>query len=80
MGPNTSMLRSAYNISWRDHPTIHQIYGKLPRLTTVVRQRRLMLAGHVARHNEPAGKLLIWCPEESRRVGRPKTTLKMILE
>ena len=39
-----------------------------------------MLAGHVARHNEPAGKLMIWFPEESRRVGRPKTTIKMILE
>lgn len=74
------MLRRIYNISWQQHATIQQIYGNLPRITSVVRQRRLKLAGHVSRHNEPAGKLITWLPDAPRRVGRPYVTLKLIIE
>ena len=56
-GTYTRMLRSAFDISWKNHPTIPEIYGKLPHISNVVRRRRLALAGHVSRHNEPAGKL-----------------------
>ena len=79
-GTYTRMLRAAYNISWRRHPTNRFLYGSLPRITDVVRRRRLALAGHVTRHNEPAGKLLLWTPDSKRRVGRPYVTLKSIIE
>ena len=38
------------------------------------------MAGHVSRHNEPAGRVLLWEPDERRRVSRPKITLKQVLE
>ena len=39
-----------------------------------------MLAGHGARHNDPAKTLLFWTPEECRRRGRPSITLKDVLQ
>ena len=58
-GTYTRMLRAAYNISWRRHPKNKSLYGSLPRVSDVVRRRRLALAGHVTRHGEPAGRLLL---------------------
>ena len=55
-GEYTKMLRAIYNLSWMDHPTNASVYGSLPRISEVVRCRRLALAGHTARHNEPAGR------------------------
>ena len=57
------MVRSVYDISSRKHLTIKQIYGNIPRITSVVRQRRLKLEDHVSRHNEPARKLIAWRPD-----------------
>ena len=37
-----------------------QEYGSRPLITTIVRQRRLRLAGHVTRHDEDANKVLPW--------------------
>ena len=79
-GTYTRMLRTAYNISWRRHPTNKYLYGSLPCISDVVKRRRLSLAGHVTRHNEPAGRLLLWTPDAKRRVGRPYVTLKSIIE
>ena len=79
-GTYTRMLRLAYNISWKSHPTNKSLYGTLPRVSETVRQRRLSLAGHVSRHEEPAGKLLLWTPNAKRRIGRPYVTLKSIIE
>ena len=59
--------------------TNRQLYGQIPKASTTVRQRRLALAGHVFRHDEPAGRLLFWSPEETRRRGRPNTTFKVVL-
>ena len=75
-GNYTRMLRRAYNISWKSHPTNKSLYGNLPKISSVVRSRRLALAGHTFRHDEPAAKLLLWSPQIKRRVGRPKFTLK----
>jgi len=74
------MLRTAYDISWKSHLINKSLYGSLPLVSDVVRWKRLALAGHVARHDEPAGRLLLWCPEAKRRVGRPFVTLKAIIE
>ena len=79
-GTYTRMLRLAYNISWKNHPTKKSLYGSLPRVSNIVRQRRLALVGHASRHNEPAGKPLLWTPDAKRRVGRPFITLKSIIE
>ena len=73
------MLRTIY-ISWRDHITNKLLYGHLPRISTVVKRRRLALAGHVSCHNEPAELVLLWSPEVKRRVGRPYITIKTLLE
>ena len=37
-------------------------------------------AGHVARLNEPANKVVLWEPDASRKVGQPNSTLKKVLE
>ena len=79
-GSYTKMLRTIYNISRREHITNKLLYGHLPRISTVVKRRRLALAGHVSRHNEPTGLVLLWTPEVKRRVGRPYITIKTLLE
>ena len=79
-GSYTKMLRTVYNVSWRDHITNQVLYGSLPRISSVVKSRRLALAGHVSRHDEPAGKLLLWSPTGKRRIGRPHITIKKLLE
>lgn len=74
------MLTKVWKISWKAHVTNKELYGPLPRLSEIIKRRRVALAGHVSRHNEPAGKVLLWTPEEPRQVGRPNTTLKKVLE
>lgn len=76
----TRRLRKVQNISWKAHVANKELYGPLPRLSEIIKRRRLALAGHVTRQNEPAGKVLLWTPEEPRRMGRPNTTLKKVLE
>eukprot|EP00058_Branchiostoma_floridae_P000288 XP_002585776.1 hypothetical protein BRAFLDRAFT_111142 [Branchiostoma floridae] len=49
------------------------------RRTIVVRSRRLRLAGHVVRHGEMAGEVLLWEPNEPRRRGRPSVTLRKLM-
>ena len=48
-------------------------------LLAVVRSRRFCLAGHVVRHEEMAGEVLLWKPGEPRRRGRPSATLRKLL-
>ena len=79
-GTYTRMLQKILNVSWRHHMTNHELYGSLPRITTIVRQRRLRLAGHVMRYDEAANKVLLWKPDGPRRKGRPTTTLQNTLE
>ena len=78
-GTYTRMLRRIYNISWKSHPTNKSLYGNLPKVSSVVKRKRLALAGHTYLQNEPAAKLLLWSPDVKMRVGRPKFTLKMQL-
>ena len=74
------MLRVVYGISWRSHTTNKELYGPLPPISEVVHRRFLALAGHVTRGSEPAGELIFWQPEEKKRIGRPRVTLKNIIE
>ena len=70
-GSYTKMLRAVYNISWGDHVTNKSLYGRLPRISIVVKRRRLALAGHVSRHNETAGKVLPKSSDESGGLTSP---------
>ena len=79
-GTYTKMLQKAQNMPWRHHMTNQELYGSLPRITNIARQRRLRLAGHVMRHDEAANKVLLWKPDGPRRRCRPTTTLQNIPE
>ena len=60
-GTYTRMLRAVLNIHWKKHPTLNQLYDKLPRISQVLRGRRLQLAGHSWRSkNELVSDVLLW--------------------
>ena len=62
-GTYTRMLRMALNISWKQHMTNEELYGKLPKVTSKIAMRRLRLAGHCVRHPEEiASQLFLWEP------------------
>ena len=48
----TRMLRKALNISWQEHSTNNNVYGKLPLVSSKIKSRRMRIAGHCIRHPE----------------------------
>ena len=55
------MLRVALNKSWRDHPTIKDMYGNTPKLSTTIRCQRLQLSGHCWRaKDEMVADFILW--------------------
>ena len=82
-GAYTRMLRAALNISWKQHPTKKEVYGKLPSISSKIRDRRLRFAGHCVRNkDELASDLILWQPSHGNRTaGRPhKTYVDMLAE
>ena len=75
-GCYTRMLRSALDVSWRDHMTNKELYGDLPKITTKITKRRLQFAGHCARGTgKMVTKLITWRPTQGKRsAGRPTKT------
>ena len=71
-GAYTSLLRRAQNISWRQHKTLREIYCGLPRISNIVRKRRVRFAGHCYRaSNEAVSSLVLWKPAHvTRKRGR----------
>ena len=62
-GNYTRMLRAILNMSWRQHPTRHQLYGHLPPITKTIQARRTRLAGHCWRsRDEFISDVLLWTP------------------
>ena len=59
------MLRTALNVSWREHITIKDLYGYLLNVSSKIRERRMRLADHFVRHKrgEEALKLVIRQPQ-----------------
>ena len=55
-GNYTRMLRAILNNSWRQHPTRHQLYGRLPSITKTIQVRRTRHAGHCWRSKRRAHK------------------------
>ena len=81
----TKLLRYALNVSWRDHVTNIDLYGKLPRVSVRLRERRLTFAGHCWRSyqsaKQPIHDLLFWTvPEGVQRQGNHTTYVKVLLE
>ena len=70
------MLRAILNMSWRQHPTRHQLYGHLPPITKTIQVRRTRHAGHSWRsRNELISDVLLWNPTYGRaKSGRPART------
>ena len=64
------------NKSWRQHPTIHQVYGHLPPITKTIQVRRTRHAGHCWRsRDELISDVLLWTPTHGRaKAGRPART------
>ena len=80
-GCYTRMLRMALNIDWKARLTNNTVYGKLPRVSTKIQERRMRLAGHVHRHADlVANKVVLWEPSHGHRGrGRPPLTFVDII-
>ena len=79
-GTYIRMLRRVKNISWKDCLSNAQLYGQIPKVSIIIKKRRLALAGHVTRHNKSAKTLLFWMPKECCRRGCPSITLKDVFQ
>ena len=70
-GTYTRLLMRAQNLSWKRHPSISDIYGNLPRVSALVRSRRVQFAGHCYRaKTEVISSLLLWKSSSDRGRGR----------
>ena len=62
-GNYTRMLRAILNKSWRQHPTRHQLYDHLSRITKTIQARRTRHAGHCWRSkDELISDVFQWTP------------------
>jgi hypothetical protein len=59
-GAYTRLLRFALDIPWEDHIKNTAVYDKLPKISKVIRQRRLRYAGHCMRSTQIVSKLVLW--------------------
>ena len=80
-GCYTRLLMVVQDLSWKDHPTRETIYGDLPKVSEIVRARRLNFAAHCTRRvNEPVANLVFWNPAQgTRNQGRPRLTYPKLL-
>ena len=59
----TRMLRKALNISWKEHFTNKNLYGKLPLVSSKIKSKKIKMAAHYIRHPElSAHPLIVWEP------------------
>ena len=81
-GCYSRMLRMALNIKWSDRVSNVEVFGTIPKPTVMIAQRRMKLAGHVARHDDIlAHHVLFWDPQHGRRgPGRPHLTFLDMLK
>ena len=66
----------AQNISWESKTNNEKLYNGLPKVTDIISERMLNLAGHCVRHKEEmAHNLVLWTPTRGkRRRGRQQLT------
>ena len=73
-GCYTRLLRRVLNLSWKSHPSLKDIYGDLPRISSLVRKRRVQFAGHCARaSDELISSFVLWRHPSSHRRSRKLT-------
>ena len=66
-GNYSRMLLAILNMSWRQLPTRHQLYGHLPPITKTIPVRRTRYAGHCWRSRyELISDVLLWTPTYGR--------------
>ena len=72
-GNYTRMLRAILNKSWRQHPTIRQLYGHLPPITKTIQVRHV---GYCWKSkDELVSDVLLWTPAYGQaKAGRPART------
>ena len=51
-GCYTRLLRTVFNVNWKQHITNKELYGSLPKVSEKIRDRRLRFAGHCCRSTE----------------------------
>ena len=70
------MLRAILNKSWRQHPTMHQLYGHLLPIMKTIQARRTRHAGHCWRSRDKLiSDVLLWTPTYGQvKAGRPART------
>ena len=65
-GCYTRLLRTVFNINWKQHITNKELYGNVPKVSEKIRDRRLRFAGHCCasakeqaeeNHNMESGRL-----------------------
>ena len=72
-GTYTRLLRHALNVKWRQQVTNENLNGDVPKISSVMQQRRLRLAGHCYRSDKTVANLILWEPKRvSRRPSGPK--------
>ena len=70
-GTYTNLLRRVQNIHWTQHATLKDIYGKLPKISSKLIQRRVQFAGHCYRaKDEIISSLMFWTPPGPNRSNR----------
>ena len=82
-GTYTKLLRAALNVSWKQHLTNKQLYGNLPAISHIIRERRTRFVGHCWREkDEIVSDVLLWTPKHGHSSkGRPhKTFIKQLCE
>ena len=73
-GCYTRLLRRVQNLSWKNHPTLETIYGNLPRISSILRKRRVQFAGNCSRaSDELASSFVLWRLPSSHKRPRKLT-------
>ena len=76
-GCYTNMLRKIKNMSWKNHHTLAEIYGNIPKLSSSVAVKRARFAGHCFRAKEEViSDLIFWKKSESRKLTFPEVVAR----
>ena len=70
------MFKMALDINWQQKMSNADVFGSIPMPSVMIANRRMRMAGHIARHDDLlANKLLFWDPQHGHRgPGRPHLT------
>ena len=75
-GCYSRMLRMSLNIHWQQMISNVDLFGNIPKPSVMIANRRMRMAGHIARHDDLlANQLLSWDQQHGYRgPGRPHLT------